>query len=123
MRPIMGRRLLPTCLLPVCAACIAVTTDVDYPEDLASPNPVRRTRAAREFALRRDEARIPEAFVLLRDPEAQVRLLAYSALAEMSPGAEDFGYRPHLEADVREGTSARWEAWWRRNARGEAPGG
>ena len=125
MRPIMARRLLPACLLVVYASCVGATTGVDYPQDLGSPNPVRRTRAAREFAIRRDKERALQAFCLLRDSEGQVRLLIYGALKEMSPGGEDFGYRPYLEADVRTGTAARWEAWWRQQdaASGKRPAG
>jgi len=119
MRPIMARRLPPACLLALCASCVGATTGLDYPADLGSPNPVRRTRAAREFAVRQDRDRALQAFCLLRDTEAQVRLLVYDALKGMSPGGEDLGYRPYLEEDVRDGTSARWEAWWRH----EGPGG
>ena len=121
MRPIMARRLLPACLLVVSGSCVGATTGLDYPRDLGSPNPVRRTRAAREFAIRRDRERALQAFCLLRDTEGQVRLLVYDALKEMSPEGEDFGYRPYLEPDVRTGTAARWEAWWRQQD--ASPGG
>ena len=126
MRGVMLRYAIPVCAWGLLTSCVGVTTDARYPEDLRSPNPVARTRATREFARRLDPERAPEGFRLLEDPEAQVRLLAWTALRTMTPDGNDHGYRPHLEPDVRAGTAARWRAAWERraaDAAGRSPGG
>jgi hypothetical protein len=88
------------------------TTTFVYPDDLTHPSYVKRTKAVREFAARKDASRLPDAFSLLLDREAHIRSMAYDAIRSMSPEGRDFGYRPYLSADVRAGIVERWEAWW-----------
>ncbi len=99
-------------LLLALTGCISATTEADYPDDLYSPNYVLRTQAALEFAGRRDESQLPDAFDLLLDSEGQIRALAWTTIRSLTPGERDFGYRPYLEEDVRWGIVARWRAWW-----------
>ena len=99
-------------LLLALTGCISATTQADYPEDLYSPNYVLRTQAALEFAGRRDESQLPDAFDLLLDSEGQIRALAWTTIRSLTPGERDFGYRPYLDEDVRWGIVARWRASW-----------
>lgn len=110
----MGRRRCVLLLAAfVCTSgCRAVTTSYDYPEDLGHPNYVKRSKAVREFAQRADEAQLPGAFRLLLDDEGHIRSIAYRAIRDLSPGGEDFGYRPHLPRHVRGPIVERWRAWW-----------
>jgi len=119
-----GRFALPlllACLLG--AGCIAVRTGYEYPADLYSPDYVRRSLAVAQFAREQDASQLPEAFVLLDDDEADVRLMAYVTIRGMSPGGEDFGYAPWLTEPVRSGVVARWEAWWVKSRAPEAQRG
>jgi hypothetical protein len=116
-----------TFLLAVLAAagCRAVETHAEYPEDLYHPDYVKRSKAVAMFAERKDREQLPDAFRLLLDDDAQIRLVAYGAIRDLSPGGEDFGYRPYLPRDVRFGIVTRWQAWWSRGggvalAEGEA---
>lgn len=102
-------------LLAAAAGCRAVETQVDYPKDLYHPDYVKRSKAVAEFAEQRDRSQLPEAFQLLLDDDANIRLVAYAAIRDLSPGAEDFGYRPYLPQDVRYGIVVRWQAWWVKN--------
>jgi len=99
-------------LLVVAAGCVARETHAEYPRDLYHPDYVRRSKAVAEFAERGDKSQLPQAFELLLDDDAHIRLVAYEAIREMSPGAEDFGYRAYLPQDVRFGIVVRWQAWW-----------
>jgi hypothetical protein len=74
---------------------------------------VKRSKAVAEFARRRDESQLPEAFRLLLDEDAGIRLVAYMTIRDLSPGNEDYGYRPYLPRDVRFGCATRWQAWWK----------
>lgn len=94
------------------AGCRAVETHAEYPADLYHPDYVKRSKAVAEFARQQDRSQLPEAFQLLLDDDANIRLVAYSAIREMSPGGEDFGYRPYLPGDVQYGIVVRWQAWW-----------
>lgn len=107
-------------LLLAAAGCVAVETHAEYPQDLYHPDYVRRSKAVAEFAELRDKSQLPQAFDLLLDDDAHIRLVAYGAIREMSPGAEDFGYRPYLPRYVRYGIVTRWQAWWVKNG-GETP--
>ena len=109
-------------LLGVAAAvgCRAVETHADYPADLYHPDYVKRSKAVAEFAGQRDRKQLPKAFQLLLDDDANIRLVAYLTIRDLSPGAEDFGYRPYLSQDVRFGIVTRWQVWWVKN--GETPG-
>jgi hypothetical protein len=89
-----------------------VETSYAYPADLYHPDYVKRSKAVAEFAERRDRSQLPEAFRLLLDEDAHIRLVAHKAIRELSPGSEDFGYRPYLPRDVRFGIVTRWQAWW-----------
>jgi hypothetical protein len=100
--------------------CFSTETQARYPEDLYHPDYVKRTKAVAQFAEQRDRSQLPEAFELLLDGDGSIRLVAYSTIRQMSPGAEDFGYRPYLPQDVRYGIVVRWQAWWVKNG-GEAP--
>jgi len=108
------RSAVPVCVL--CAtltwACRGVTTSYVYPDDLTHPDYVKRTKAVREFAERRDRERLPSAFDLLLDEEGQIRAMAHETLRAMMPGGEDFGYRPYLPPKTLRGIVARWKAWW-----------
>jgi len=115
------RRLLGAFL--IFAACRAVETPYEYPDDLDHPNYVKRAMAVRDFAARRDEERLPEAFRLLHDDDAGIRNLAWQTLKSMMPEERDFGYRPFDPRDVREGAATRWEAWWRKAEGGKADRG
>jgi hypothetical protein len=97
------------------AGCRAVETHAEYPQDLYHPDYVKRSKAVAEFAEQRDRSQLPQAFELLLDDDAHIRLMAYTAIRDMSPGAEDFGYRPYLPQDVRYGIVVRWQAWWVKN--------
>lgn len=97
------------------AGCRAVETHVDYPKDLYHPDYVKRSKAVAEFAEQRDRKQLPEAFQLLLDDNANIRLVAYLAIRDLSPGEEDFGYRPYLPPDVRFGIVTRWQVWWVKN--------
>jgi hypothetical protein len=101
--------------LIVAAGCRGVETHAEYPEDLYHPDYVKRSKAVATFAERKDKEQLPEAFRLLLDDDAQIRLVAYGTIRELSPGGEDFGYRPYLPRDVRFGIVTRWQAWWSRN--------
>lgn len=107
-------------LLVAAAGCRAVETEFEYPKDLYHPDYVKRSRAVAEFAEQRDRSQLPEAFQLLLDDDANIRLVAYAAIRDLSPGAEDFGYRPYLPQDVRYGIVVRWQAWWVKNGGTEA---
>lgn len=98
--------------------CFSTETNARYPEDLYHPDYVKRSRAVAEFAEQKDKAQLPEAFRLLLDEDGNIRLVAYSAIHQLSPGGEDFGYRPYLPRDVRFGIVARWQAWWVKSAEG-----
>lgn len=113
MRPPMHVPVLLLAGLPLIVACRAVTTSVDYPADLSHPNYVKRTKATQRFAQLRDESQLPRAFDLLMDPESHIRALAYATIRDLTPGGEDFGYRPYLPEEVRAGIVVRWEAAWR----------
>jgi len=105
-------------LLPVwiaTAGCRGVETHAEYPADLYHPDYVKRSKAVATFAEKKDRGQLPEAFELLLDDDAQIRLVAYGAIRELSPGGEDFGYRPYLPSDVRFGIVTRWQAWWSKN--------
>jgi hypothetical protein len=97
------------------AGCRGVETRAEYPEDLYHPDYVKRSKAVATFAERKDREQMPEAFRLLLDEDAQIRLVAYGTIRELSPGGEDFGYRPYLPSDVRFGIVTRWQAWWSKN--------
>jgi len=97
------------------AGCRGVETRAEYPQDLYHPDYVKRSKAVATFAERKDKEQLPEAFRLLLDDDAQIRLVAYGAIRDLSPGGEDFGYRPYLPSDVRFGIVTRWQAWWSRN--------
>lgn len=107
-------------LLLAAGGCRAVETHADYPRDLYHPDYVKRSKAVAEFAEQQDRSQLPEAFQLLLDDDANIRLVAHGAIREMSPGAEDFGYRPYLPSDVRYGIVIRWQAWWVKNGGTEA---
>jgi len=113
--------LLLAALAALLSACRSVETSYDYPGDLFHPDYVKRSKAVAEFAERGDRSQLPEAFRLLLDEDANIRLVAYEAIRGMSPGAEDFGYRPYLPRDVRFGIVTRWRAWWEKSG-GEPPG-
>jgi hypothetical protein len=103
------------------SGCVSVETHADYPKDLHHPDYVRRSKAVAEFAEKGDRSQLPDAFRLLLDDEGSIRLVAYLTIRDLSPGAEDFGYRPYLPPDVRFGIVTRWQAWWvRSNAQGGA---
>jgi hypothetical protein len=114
--PFSAARLLAVALLPL--ACRAVETSYRYPDDLRHPDYVKRSLAVAEFAERRDKGQLPDAFHLLLDDDAHIRLVAYEAIRGLSPGGEDFGYRPYLPADLRAGIMLRWQAWWTAFAHG-----
>ena len=121
----MGRRrcVLLLAALVCTAGCRAVTTSHNYPDDLSHPNYVKRSKAVREFAHRADASRLPGAFRLLLDDEGHIRSIAYRTIRDLSPGGEDFGYRPHLPPDVRGPIVARWRAWWVAQQAGEGDRG
>ncbi len=109
-------------LLLATGACRAVETHAQYPQDLYHPDYVKRSKAVATFAEQKDRSQLPDAFQLLLDDDANIRLVAYGAIREMSPGAEDFGYRPYLPQDVRFGIVVRWQAWWvKTDGTGEPP--
>jgi len=114
-RPPLPRKGLLWLLLVAAAGCRAVETEIDYPKDLYHPDYVKRSKAVAEFAGQRDRSRLPEAFQLLLDDDANIRLVAYATIRDLSPGAEDFGYRPYLPQEVRYGIVVRWQAWWVKN--------
>ncbi|MHC4960209.1 MAG: hypothetical protein ACYTGN_17785 [Planctomycetota bacterium] len=99
------------------------TTSFVYPDDLTHPAYVKRTKAVREFAVRKDASQLPDAFGLLLDREAHIRSMAYEAIKDMSPDGRDFGYRPYLSEGVRAGIVERWEAWWVAQAAEESADG
>ncbi len=107
-------------VLAVLPACVSKRTAYVYPDDLYHFSYVRRSKAVAEFAARKDASQLPDAFRLLLDEDAGVRFLAYETIKDLSPGGEDFGYRPYLAEDVRIGIVSRWEAWWRKR---REPGG
>jgi len=92
------------------------TTAYDYPADLASENYVQRTKAAQEFARRKDAENAGRAFGLLNDEHVTLRALAHTTLRDLS-GGEDFGYRSDLEELDRWRVARRWRFWWE-NLRG-----
>ncbi|MEM8884257.1 MAG: hypothetical protein AAGD14_09325 [Planctomycetota bacterium] len=100
-------------LLAVFLAVIAcrATTDYVYPDDLASPNYIRRTYAAREFNRRQDSDAAPAAFALLNDSHVTIRTLVSETLRSMSDG-EDFGYDVDLQEADRVRVADRWQRWW-----------
>ena len=109
--------------------CFSTETHARYPQDLYHPDYVKRSRAVAAFAEQKDRSQLPDAFQLLLDDDANIRLVAYDAIRQMSPGGEDFGYRPYLSPDVRFGIVTRWQTWWVRSgaepavaAAGEAEG-
>lgn len=118
--PTRGQLLPGLLLLFALAGCRAVETDVDYPSDLYHPNYVKRAKAVATFAQRKDRKQLPDAFRLLLDDDANIRLVAYETIRTLSPGDEDFGYRPYLPRDVRFGIVMRWQTWWERSAAGGA---
>jgi hypothetical protein len=101
------------------AGCRGVETHAEYPEDLYHPDYVKRSKAVATFAERKDRSQLPDAFRLLLDEDAQIRLVAYGTIRQLSPGGEDFGYRPYLPPDVRFGIVTRWQAWWEKG--GDVP--
>ena len=111
----MGELALGALIL---AACGATTTGYRYPDDLYHANYVKRSMAVRHFAVIEDSSQLPDAFVLLMDQEGQIRATAHRAIVALTPGGEDFGYRPYLSEQVRAGIVARWEAWWVGRSRG-----
>ena len=124
MRPSMRVFALILVAGALSVACARkTTTSYAYPADLMHPNYVKRTKAVREFAARRDESQMPDAFALLLDREAHIRSIAYEAIRSMSPEGRDFGYRPYLAADVRAGIVERWESWWVAQSAGESADG
>lgn len=103
------------CFLPVAlvlASCRSVTTSFDYPDDLRNPNYVKRSLAVRRFAVLKDEGQLPAAFRLLMDKEAPIRVLAHETIRDLSPGGEDFGYKPYLDERVRARIVKDWRSWW-----------
>ncbi len=120
MRPRMWRFLVLALAL---AACRSATTSFEYPDDLTHPNYVKRSMAVQRFGELKDGSQLPDAFRLLLDEEAHIRAMAYETIRELSPGGEDFGYRPYLSEPVRIGIVTRWEAWWRKTQAGEAADG
>jgi len=110
-----GRAVFLACVLGL-AAC-AVTTGYDYPEDLGSPNYLKRTNAAREFARTRDAENAVAAFPLLNDEHVTLRALIHRTLRDLSDG-EDFGYTPDLDEADRERVARRWQSWWERREGG-----
>jgi len=117
MRPLAFRSSSPLlcAFLPALLAiggCRAVETHATYPEDLYHPDYVKRSKAVAIFAEKKDRSQLPEAFELLLDDDGQIRLMAYGTIRDLSPGGEDFGYRPYLPRDVRFGIVVRWQAWW-----------
>jgi hypothetical protein len=94
------------------AGCRGVETHADYPADLYHPDYVRRSKAVALFAEKKDRSQLPQAFMLLLDDDAQIRLVAHETIRDLSPGGEDFGYEPYLPRDVRYGIVVRWQAWW-----------
>jgi len=119
--PWRGLRFLP--LVAVVAGCLKTETHVEYPGDLYHPDYVKRSKAVAEFARRQDKTQLPEAFRLLLDDDANIRLVAYETIRDLSPGAEDKGYRPYLPRDVRFGIVVRWQTWWvKTEGKGEAAG-
>jgi len=109
-RSILLRGVLPA--LFAIGGCRSVETHATYPEDLYHPDYVKRSKAVAIFAQKKDRGQLPEAFELLLDDDGQIRLVAYGAIRELSPGGEDFGYRPYLPRDVRFGIVVRWQSWW-----------
>lgn len=109
-RSTLLRGLLPALL--ALGGCRAVETHATYPEDLHHPDYVKRSKAVAIFADKKDREQLPGAFELLLDDDGQIRLMAYGVIRELSPGGEDFGYRPYLPPDVRFGIVVRWQAWW-----------
>ena len=107
-------------LAAITGGCVTAETKARYPEDLYHPDYVKRSKAVAEFAEQRDRSQMPEAFRLLLDDDANIRLVAYDTIRQMSPGGEDFGYRPYLERDVRFGIVQRWQTWWVRSGEGPA---
>lgn len=104
--------LLGLLLFAITAGCRAVETHAEYPADLYHPDYVKRSKAVATFAERKDKSQLPDAFRLLLDDDGNVRLIAYGAIRELSPGGEDFGYRPYLSREVRFGIVVRWQTWW-----------
>lgn len=121
----MMRHVVPFCrrlpgvvgllLATTAAGCFSTETKARYPEDLYHPDYVKRSKAVAAFAEQKDKSQLPDAFQLLLDQDANIRLVAYDTIRQMSPGGEDFGYRPYLSPDVRFGIVARWQTWWVRN--------
>ena len=99
--------------------CFTTETHSRYPQDLYHPDYVKRSKAVARFAEEKDRSQMPDAFQLLLDDDANIRLVAYDTIREMSPGGEDFGYRPYLSQDVRYGIVVRWQTWWVRNGEGK----
>ena len=89
----------------------STSTGYDYPADLASKNYIKRTKAAQEFAQRKDESHAHQAFSLLNDELITLRALAHMTLRDLSDG-EDFGYRSDLESADRWRVARRWQFWW-----------
>ena len=92
------------------AGCSAETSYV-YPDDLASPNYIRRTQAAQEFARRADPSDAEAGFPLLMDERISLRALGHLTLRDLSQG-EDFGYRADLDEIDRARVARRWQHWW-----------
>ncbi|MFQ5844875.1 MAG: hypothetical protein ACE5JG_07795 [Planctomycetota bacterium] len=108
----IGRLVL---LVSLAGACRGVETSYDYPEDLFHPNYIKRSKAVREFARRRDTERLPDAFDLLLDREAHIRALAWDTIRRIT--GKDFEYRPYLDERTRAGIVARWRADWEASGR------
>lgn len=112
-----------TLVLLLIPACRGVSTSYRYPQDLSHPDYVKRSKALRHFAQERDADRLPQAFPLLTDEDANIRMLAHRSIASLMPGGEDFGYRPYLPAAQRIRLAAQWQAWWEKGGAREAEGG
>jgi len=102
-------------VLPIVGAVLwfgcKTSTGFEYPADLASENYVQRTKAAQEFARRKDSDAAVLAFGLLTDEQITLRAMAHVTLRDLS-GGEDFGYRADLEEVDRWRVARRWKFWW-----------
>jgi len=104
----------------VTAGGCAYETHIEYPEDLYHPNYVKRSKAVAEFARRKDKSQLPQAFELLLDEDANIRLVAHETIRELTPDHDDKGYRPYLPLELRYAIVVRWQAAWIYNTGGGA---
>jgi HEAT repeat protein len=88
--------------------------------DLHDPSSTRRVQAVAE--VRRLEARehVPALIELLDDEDETVRLMAGTALKDLT--GHDTGYRPHADAAERRRQVEEWRAWWAGRAGTGTPG-